>query len=164
MSKSRARKFADLFSGNFKQVLNNSGNMDKDHVDGLGSMASKNASDYMSLNPDDMPTGTDAHTQDFIPVYDVSSGTWEKQTIGNAALQGIQGETGATGATGPQGIQGPAGADGSIGVDGADGPQGIQGETGATGPQGPTGNTGPAGDDGATGPKVRKEPRVHKAQ
>jgi hypothetical protein len=119
-------------------------------------MASRDADEFMSLDPADMSTGTDAHTQDFLPIYDVSSGTWEKQTIGDAALQGIQG---------PQGVQGPAGADGSIGVDGADGPTGPQGDTGATGPQGPigntgatgpqgpTGNTGPAGADGSTGPQ-----------
>lgn len=56
-----------------------------------------------------LSTGTDAVGGDFIPVYDASAGTWEKQTITNAALQG---PTGATGATGP------AGADGAIGADG----------------------------------------------
>jgi len=44
-----------------------------------------------------------------IPVYDASAGTWEKQTITNAALQGPAGATGATGATGPAGAAGAAG-------------------------------------------------------
>ena len=38
-----------------------------------------------------LPTGTDATGSDLIPVYDVSAGTWEKQTITNAALQGPAG-------------------------------------------------------------------------
>ena len=85
-----------------------------------------------------LSTGTDAVGGDFIPVYDASAGTWEKQTITNAALQG---PTGATGATGP------AGADGATGATGATGPQGPQGNTG---PQGATGATGPAGSVSTT--------------
>ena len=38
-----------------------------------------------------LSTGTDATGSDLIPVYDVSAGTWEKQTITNAALQGPAG-------------------------------------------------------------------------
>jgi microcystin-dependent protein len=102
-------------------------------------------------------TGSDAISTDLIPVYDVSSGVWEKHTIANAALQGptgatgatgAAGATGATGATGPQGPQGPQGSTGSQGPQGPQGPQGATGSTGATGatgPQGPTGATGPAG-------------------
>lgn len=93
-----------------------------------------------------LTTGSDAISTDLIPVYDASDGTWEKQTIANAALQG------------PVGPQGPAGADGVIGVDGADGPQGPAGPTGATGPQGPTGPAGADGDDGATGPQGPQGP------
>ena len=96
-----------------------------------------------------LTTGSDAISTDLIPVYDASAGTWEKQTIANAALQGP---------VGPQGPQGPAGADGVIGVDGADGPQGPAGPTGATGPQGPTGPAGADGDDGATGPQGSQGP------
>ena len=47
-----------------------------------------------------LPTGTDATGSDLIPVYDVSAGTWEKQTITNAALQGPAGADGAAGAAG----------------------------------------------------------------
>jgi hypothetical protein len=36
-------------------------------------------------------TGSDAISTDLIPVYDVSSGVWEKHTIANAALQGPTG-------------------------------------------------------------------------
>jgi len=110
-------------------------------------------------------TGTDATGSDLIPVYDVSSGTWEKQTITNAALQGpqgIQGIQGVQGATGPSGADGddgatgatgPQGSTGADGADGDDGAQGPQGNTGATGPQGATGSQGPQGNTGATGPQ-----------
>jgi len=107
-------------------------------------------------------TGTDATGSDLIPVYDVSSGTWEKQTITNAALQGPQGIQGIQGVQGPQGADGYVGADGADGADGATGATGAQGPTGpagadgddgATGPQGPIGNTGPQGATGNTGPQ-----------
>ena len=85
-----------------------------------------------------LATGTDAVGGDFIPVYDGSAGTWEKQTITNAALQG---ETGATGAQGIQGIQGATGAAGAAGAAGAQGATGSQGATGATGTPATTNNT-----------------------
>ena len=97
-----------------------------------------------------LSTGTDAVGGDFIPVYDASAGTWEKQTITNAALQGPTGATGATGATGPAGADGAIGADGADGATGPQGPQGATGNTGSTGSQGPQGNTG---SQGATGPQ-----------
>jgi hypothetical protein len=77
-----------------------------------------------------LATGTDAVGGDFIPVYDASAGTWEKQTITNAALQGPAGATGATGA---------AGAAGAAGAQGATGSQGAPGATGATGATGAAG-------------------------
>ena len=48
-------------------------------------------------------TGTDATGSDLIPVYDASAGTWEKQTITNASLQGPAGGTGAKGQKGQAG-------------------------------------------------------------
>ena len=124
-----------------------------------------------------LATGTDATGGDFIPVYDSSAGTWEKQSITNAALQGPQGSTGAagsngntgsqgpqgnTGGTGPQGLKGDTGntgasvtgSTGPTGSNGATGAQGIKGNTGATGSQGPQGNsvTGATGSTGARGP------------
>ena len=85
-------------------------------------------------------TGTDAEGSDLIPVYDVSSGTWEKQTITNAALQGPTGSTGSTGPTGAEGPTGPAGSTGPTGAEGPTGPTGSTGATGATGATGPAGN------------------------
>ncbi len=148
MTKSRARKFADIMGGTFVGLIED-GQIDIVDVDGLSALQTKlNGIEAFADVTDTanvataitgFATGTDAASSDLIPVYDVSAGAWEKQTIANAALQG------------PQGVQGPAGADGSIGVDGADGVPGPQGATGATGSQGPTGSTGPQGPTGAAG-------------
>jgi hypothetical protein len=103
-------------------------------------------------------TGTDAASDDLIPIYDVSASAWEKHTVANIALQGPQGSTGPTG---PQGSKGQKGEVGAAGSNGAKGQKGEIGATGPTGPTGPTGakgqkgeigNTGPTGGTGPTGP------------
>ena len=64
-------------------------------------------STFEVLNPasvlNGLITGADAASSDLIPVYDVSAGRWEKQTITNTALQG---PTGAAGADGEDGLKG----------------------------------------------------------
>ena len=78
-------------------------------------------------------TGTDATGSDLIPVYDASAGTWEKQTITNASLQGPRVElvlkgkkvkpvllvltvdAGAKGQKGEVGQKGAAGSNGAAG-------------------------------------------------
>jgi len=119
---------------------------DADHTKLNGIEASADVTDVTNVKAalTALSTGTDAVGGDFIPVYDASAGTWEKQTITNAALQG------QTGAQGIQGIQGATGAQGSTGAQGATGAAGAAGAAGATGAQGATGATGPAGTPSTT--------------
>jgi len=76
---------------------------DGSKLDGIESSADVTDVTNVKAALTNLSTGTDAVGGDFIPVYDASAGTWEKQTITNAALQG---PTGATGSTGPQGAAG----------------------------------------------------------
>ena len=107
----------------------------KSKLDGIETSADVTDVTNVKAALTNLATGTDAVGGDFIPVYDASAGTWEKQTITNAALQG---PTGATGAQGPQGIQGSTGSTGATGPQGAAstvaGPQGATGPAGAAGP------------------------------
>lgn len=168
MSKSKNRRIADLVSGGGVTDENFSF-ADHAKLDGIESLADVTDVSNVVAALSQLSTGTDATGSDFIPVYDASAGTWEKQTIINAALQGLQGiqgiqgidgndgATGATGAQGIQGIQGIKGDEGDKGDTGNTGSQGIQGLTGATGAQGiqgiqgATGQTGAAGATGAQG-------------
>jgi len=104
-------------------------------------------------------TGTDATGSDLIPVYDASAGTWEKQTITNASLQGPAGGTGAKGQKGQAGsigVDGDAGAKGQKGEVGQKGAAGSNGAAGAKGQKGEVGAKGAAGSNGAAGAKGQK--------
>lgn len=112
-------------------------------------------------------TGTDAVSTDLIAVYDVSAGAWEKQTISDAALQGVKGqkgETGAAGATGSDGLagddgaQGQKGQKGELGATGAEGAAGVKGQKGQKGEIGTTGNNGADGVKGQKGQKGEQGP------
>ena len=98
-------------------------------------------------------TGTDAVAGDFIPVYDASAGTWEKQTITNAALVGPKGQKGAAGAAGSAGAKGQKGEAGSNGAKGQKGEVGNTGSTGSAGAKGQKGEVGATGSNGAKGQK-----------
>ena len=145
-------------AGNWVELANNSQISDEnfttaDHTKLNGIEASADVTDVTNVKAalTALSTGTDAVGGDFIPVYDSSAGTWEKQTITNAALQG---QTGATGAQGIQGIQGIQGATGAAGAQGATGAAGAQGATGAAGATGATGATGAAGTPSTSGNAV----------
>ena len=117
-----------------------------------------------------LSTNASPASDDVIPVYDTSAGSWKKATITASALQGVKGQTGATGSTGPTGPTGSKGQKGEVGVTGSQGIQGNTGGTGATGAKGQkgevgaqgiqgiqgqkgqTGNTGAKGNTGSTGP------------
>ena len=156
MSKSKNRLIADLVSGG-GVTDENFTFADHTKLDGIESLADVTDVSNVKAALSQLSTGTDATGSDFIPVYDTSAGTWEKQTITNAALQGIQGidgddgATGATGSQGVQGIQGIKGDKGDKGDTGNTGSQGIQGATGATGAQGIQGIQGATGATGAQG-------------
>lgn len=102
--------------------------IDGTKIDGIESSADVTDAVNVGAALTSFTTGTDAASTDFIPVYDVSAGAWEKHTIANAALQG------------PQGPQGATGAAGAAGSNGSTGSQGPQGSTGSTGPQGSAGS------------------------
>ena len=105
MSKSKNRLIADLVSGG---GVTDENFTFADHTKLDGIEASADVTDVSNVKAalSQLSTGTDATGSDFIPVYDTSAGTWEKQTITYAALQGIQGIDGADGATGATGSQG----------------------------------------------------------
>ena len=104
MSKSKARRFADLLDAN--------GDIDSGALDNVSSVSESISS---------FPTNTSFEGTDLIPVYNTSASQWEKATITNAALVGPAGATGPTG---------PAGADGATGATGPTGPTGPAGPSG----------------------------------
>ena len=89
MSKSKARRFADLLDAN--------GDIDSGALDNVSSVSESISS---------FPTNTSFEGTDLIPVYNVSASQWEKATITNAALVGPAGADGADGADGAAGASG----------------------------------------------------------
>ena len=100
-----------------------------------------------------LSTNASPASDDVIPVYDTSAGSWKKATITASALQGVKGQKGTTGNTGATGPTGSTGAKGNTGATGSQGIQGIQGLTGTTGSKGQKGQTGATGSTGSTGAK-----------
>jgi len=125
--------------------------VDGTKLDGVEASADVTDTANVGASLTNFTTGSDATSTDFIPVYDVSAGAWEKHTIANAALQGPQGTQGPAGATGAAGSDGSNGSNGSNGSQGAQGPQGNAGSNGSNGSTGSTGSRGPTGNTGATG-------------
>ena len=100
-----------------------------------------------------LSTNASTASDDVIPVYDTSAGSWKKATITASALQGVKGQTGATGSTGSTGPTGSKGQKGEVGVTGSQGIQGNTGGTGATGAKGQKGEVGAQGIQGIQGQK-----------
>jgi len=140
---------------------------DKTKLTGITALATPTNAANVGTALTGFTTGVDAIGTDLIPVFDASAGTWEKQTIANAALQGQKGQKGDKGQKGAVGadstVEGDKGQKGEVGADsivkgqkgevGADSiVKGQKGEVGADSiVKGQKGEKGEKGQKGAVG-------------